>query len=109
MKLDFDLNKKGAPEPEVKQPNAKETEEQQRSSSPPPANSNDADYPVIDNNVGMNWYLIAKMGNIQFLLSCIASVSLLATMSIIGFSLLRFTSSAWTTYLMSTAYIAVRA
>ncbi|RCN41241.1 hypothetical protein ANCCAN_12808 [Ancylostoma caninum] len=109
MKLDFDLNKKGAPEPEVKQPNAKEAEEQQRSSSPPPVNANETDYPVIDNNVGMNWYLIAKMGNIQFLLSCIASVSLLATMSIIGFSLLRFTSSAWTTYLMSTAYIAVRA
>ncbi|KAE9417571.1 hypothetical protein Angca_001645, partial [Angiostrongylus cantonensis] len=64
---------------------------------------------IADSNVGMNWYLIAKMGNIQFLLSCIASISLLATMSIIGFSLLRFTSSAWTTYLMSTAYIAVRA
>ncbi|ETN79236.1 hypothetical protein NECAME_02662 [Necator americanus] len=82
---------------------------QQQSNCSSATNTNESEYPVIENNLGMNWYLIAKMGNIQFLLSCIASVSLLATMSIIGFSLLRFTSSAWTTYLMSTAYIAVRA
>ncbi|CAJ0609024.1 unnamed protein product [Cylicocyclus nassatus] len=108
MKLDFDLSKKGAAGAEAKQGEPNVVEEQP-CNSPRAEHTNEADYQTMDSNLGMNWYLIAKMGNIQFLLSCIASVSLLATMSIIGFSLLRFTSSAWTTYLMSTAYIAVRA
>ncbi|KJH48752.1 hypothetical protein DICVIV_05146 [Dictyocaulus viviparus] len=110
MKLDFELNKKGETVSDVGEEPTETPSKKSEPITPATTDQNHFNNSMIsDNNIGMHWCLIAKMGNIQFLLSCIASMSLLATMNIVGFSMFRFTSSAWTTYLMSTAYIAVRA
>ncbi|CAJ0583001.1 unnamed protein product, partial [Mesorhabditis spiculigera] len=66
-------------------------------------NDEEADTGLID------WRMIAKVSHAQFLMAMICSTCLLVSLSHTGFSFLRFTSSAWATYILCTAYVGLRA
>ncbi|KAJ1352357.1 hypothetical protein KIN20_008680 [Parelaphostrongylus tenuis] len=73
MKLDYGLNKKGGPPSQVKESLEKDSYDQHTNTTTAATDRNQTDNQMIVNsNVGMNWYIIAKMGNIQFLLSCVS-------------------------------------
>ncbi|CAJ0934069.1 unnamed protein product, partial [Mesorhabditis belari] len=57
----------------------------------------------------MDWNAIGRVAHAQFALSMICSCCLLVSLTYTGFSFLRFTSSAWATYILCTAYTGLKA
>ncbi|KHN70993.1 hypothetical protein Tcan_17555 [Toxocara canis] len=60
-------------------------------------------------HIGMEWAFILRVANTQAVLSVLSIVCLSSSMLLTGFNFYRFTSSAWATYLLSCAYIGMRA
>ncbi|KAL3989830.1 putative integral membrane protein [Acanthocheilonema viteae] len=56
--------------------------------------------------IGMDWAFMLQVANIQATLSVLLILCLTSSMFLIGY---RFISSAWATYLLSCAYIGIRA
>uniref|UniRef100_A0A0M3IGA9 Transmembrane protein n=1 Tax=Ascaris lumbricoides TaxID=6252 RepID=A0A0M3IGA9_ASCLU len=59
--------------------------------------------------VGIDWAFILRIANMQAVLSVMSVLCLSTSMLLTGFNFYRFTSSAWATYLLSCAYIGMRA